>query len=135
MLIKQLPNVSLPAHSWYRKGKLFRMKKIFTLAAILVLFIGLNANAQHSSQHPITTARIAGVDGRVELIFEEPVSDAFTISIMDLTGKIIFTQSHQSTTEPCQYTEIPVENLKRGIYMVRVTGSDGKTKTLKLQRN
>jgi hypothetical protein len=54
---------------------------------------------------------------------------------MDLTGKAIFTQTHQHSAEPCQFVEIPVENLKRGIYMVRIIGDDGKTKTLKLQRN
>ena len=111
------------------------MKKTFTLLAIIILLSGAGALAQGNPQHPIASARIAGVDGRVELVFDEAVSDAFTISVMDLTGKVIFSQSHQSSSDPCQFVEIPVENLKRGIYMVRVSGVDGKTKTLKLQRN
>jgi methionine-rich copper-binding protein CopC len=96
---------------------------------------GSTASAQSSAQHPISSARILGMDGRVELVFDEPMEDAFTISVMDLTGKAIFTQTHQQSAEPCQFVEIPVENLKRGIYMVRIIGDDGKTKTLKLQRN
>jgi len=111
------------------------MKKHFTLLAFIILLCDGIASAQNSTQHPIASARIAGVDGRVELVFDEPVSDAFTISVMDLTGKIIFSQSHPSASDPCQFVEIPLENLKRGIYMVRVATVDGKTKTLKLQRN
>ena len=91
--------------------------------------------AQERMQHPVSSARIVGMDGRVELVFDEPMTDAFTISVLDLTGKAIFTQTHQHSSEPCQFVEIPLENLKRGIYMVRVIGEDGKTKTLKLQRN
>jgi len=111
------------------------MKRIFTLLVWLILIAGTQASAQISAQHPISSARIVGMDGRVELVFDEALSDAFTIMVMDLTGKAIFTQTHQHSAEPCQFVEIPTENLKRGIYMVRVIGEDGKTKTLKLQRN
>ena len=111
------------------------MKRIFTLLVCFILIVGSQAIAQSGMQHPISSARIVGMDGRVELVFDEPMSDSFTISVMDLTGKSIFTQTHQHSAEPCQFVEIPVENLKRGIYMVRVIGEDGKTKTLKLQRN
>jgi hypothetical protein len=111
------------------------MKKIFTLLVCLILIAGLQASAQGGMQHPISSVRIVGMDGRIELVFDEPMTEAFTISVMDLTGKSIFTQTHQNSTEPCQFVEIPVENLRRGIYMVRVAGQDGKTKTLKLQRN
>ena len=112
-----------------------RMKRIFTLLVLTFLMFGSTASAQSSAQHPISSARILGMDGRVELVFDEPMEDAFTISVMDLTGKAIFTQTHQHSAEPCQFVEIPVENLKRGNYMVRIIGDDGKTKTLKLQRN
>lgn len=111
------------------------MKRFFTLLVCLILIAGSTASAQNSAQHPISSARIVGMDGRIELVFEEPMEDAFTISVMDLTGKAIFTQTHQHSAEPCQFVEIPVEHLKRGIYMVRIVGDDGKTKTLKLQRN
>jgi methionine-rich copper-binding protein CopC len=111
------------------------MKRIFTLLVCLILIAGTHASAQSSVQHPISSARIVGVDGRIELVFEDPITEAFTISVLDLTGKSIFTQTHQHSSEPCQFVEIPVENLRRGIYMVRVAGNDGKTKTLKLQRN
>ena len=111
------------------------MKRIFTLLVLLLLMSGTSASAQSGVQHPISSARIVGMDGRVELVFDEPMTDAFSISVLDLTGYAIFTQTHQHSSEPCQFVEIPVENLKRGIYMVRVVGDDGKTKTLKLQRN
>jgi methionine-rich copper-binding protein CopC len=111
------------------------MKRIFTLLVCILLIAGSQASAQNATQHPISSVRIVGMDGRVELVFDEPMTDSFTISVMDLTGKAIFTQTHQHSSEPCQFVEIPVENLKRGIYMVRVVGEDGKTKTLKLQRN
>jgi methionine-rich copper-binding protein CopC len=111
------------------------MKRIFTLLVCFILIAGFQVSAQSSMQHPISSVRIVGMDGRVELVFDEPMTDAFTISVMDLTGKSIFTQTHQHSAEPCQFVEIPIENLKRGIYMVRVVGEDGKTKTLKLQRN
>jgi hypothetical protein len=111
------------------------MKRIFTLLVCFFLIAGSQASAQSGMQHPISSVRIVGMDGRVELVFDEPMTDAFTISVMDLTGKSIFTQTHQHSSEPCQFVEIPIENLKRGIYMVRIIGEDGKTKTLKLQRN
>ncbi len=111
------------------------MKRIFTLIACLILIAGSKASAQSSMQHPISSVRIVGMDGRIELVFDEPMTEAFTISVMDLTGKSIFTQTHHNSNEPCQFVEIPIENLRRGIYMVRVASQDGKTKTLKLQRN
>ena len=111
------------------------MKRIFTLLVCMFLLSGLQAEAQSGAQHPISSARITAQDGRIELVFDEPMSDAFTLSVLDLTGKAIFSQTHQNSLEPCQFVEIPVENLKRGIYMVRIAGEDGKTKTLKLQRN
>jgi methionine-rich copper-binding protein CopC len=111
------------------------MKRFFTLLVLFFLIAGSSAVAQDRMQHPVSSARIVGMDGRVELVFDEPMVDAFTISVLDLTGKAIFTQTHQHSSEPCQFVEIPLENLKRGIYMVRVIGEDGKTKTLKLQRN
>jgi methionine-rich copper-binding protein CopC len=110
------------------------MKRIATLIVLTFLIASFDASAQ-GGVHPISSARIVGMDGRIELVFDEPISEAFTISVMDLTGKSIFTQTHQHSAEACQFVEIPVENLKRGIYMVRVMSEDGKTKTLKLQRN
>lgn len=111
------------------------MKKLYAMI-MFVFVLGCSAAvAQERAQHPISSAHIVGMDGRVELVFDEAMSESFTLSVLDLTGKSIFTQTHQSSDEGCQFVEIPVENLKRGIYMVRITGVDGKTKTLKLQRN
>ena len=111
------------------------MNKLYTLL-IMILFLNCaNAVGQDRAQHPVSSAHIVGMDGRVELVFDESMTDSFTLSVMDLTGKAIFTQTHQASNEGCQFVEIPTENLKRGIYMVRIAGADGKTKTLKLQRN
>jgi hypothetical protein len=37
--------------------------------------------------------------------------------------------------DPCDSVQLPIENLRKGIYMVQVVSASGKTKTLKLQRN
>jgi methionine-rich copper-binding protein CopC len=111
------------------------MKKFYSMLLFVLVLGCTSAIAQERTQHPISSAHIVGMDGRVELVFDEPITESFTLSVMDLTGKTIFTQTHQSSDEGCQFLEVPVENLKRGIYMVRITGVDGKTKTLKLQRN
>jgi methionine-rich copper-binding protein CopC len=111
------------------------MKKLYAMLMLGFVLSCSAALAQERAQHPISSAHIVGMDGRVELVFDESMTESFTLSVMDLTGKAIFTQTHQSSDEGCQFVEIPVEHLKRGIYLVRVTGVDGKTKTLKLQRN
>ena len=112
------------------------MKRILLLAFASLLLSSTNMVAQSDRmQHPISSARIVGVDGKAELVFDEALSDAFTVSVFDLTGKVMFTLRHDTTDEACESVELPVENLRKGIYMVQVIGGDGKTKTLKLQRN
>jgi methionine-rich copper-binding protein CopC len=111
------------------------MKRNLLLIIATLLITGFSLSAQDRVSHPVSTARIAGVDGRTELVFEDAITDAFTVNILDLTGKIVFTQRHAYTAEGCGSVELPVENLRKGIYMVQVMSADGKTKTLKLQRN
>jgi len=110
------------------------MKRIILLTFTALLF-NLVMIAQSGITHPISTAHIAGVDGKAELIFDEALTDGFTVTVLDLTGKAMFTLRHSSNEEACESIELPVANLRRGIYMVQVIGADGKTKTLKLQRN
>lgn len=109
-------------------------KYILTLFAALFM-LSFSAQSQDRMTHPISSARIVGLDGKAELIFEEAMEESFKITVLDLTGKSVFSQQHSATEGGCSSVEIPVENLRKGIYMVQVVGADGKTKTLKLQRN
>jgi methionine-rich copper-binding protein CopC len=111
------------------------MKRILLLTFTALLMSCIQVAAQERMQHPVSTAHIVGMDGRTELVFDEPLADSFTINVLDLTGKSMFTQFHPASEDGCTTIEIPVENLRKGIYMVQVMSGDGKTKTLKLQRN
>jgi methionine-rich copper-binding protein CopC len=111
------------------------MKRILLLTFATLLFSSLTVLAQDRVQHPVSSARIVGVDGKTELLFDEAIHDSFTVSVLDLTGKSMFMLKHNANDEACESVPLPVENLRKGIYMVQVIGADGKTKTLKLQRN
>lgn len=101
---------------------------IFSIAMIAA------ANPLSAQVHPVNTAKIVGIDGRAELMFDEPMTQAFTVNVLDLTGKLLFSLRHDNS-EACISVDLPVENLRKGIYMVQVSSADGKVKTLKLQRN
>ncbi len=111
------------------------MKKLLLLAFIILNIYSTNLVAQDRTQHPVSTVRIASVDGRAELVFDEAINQSFTLKVLDLTGKTMFSQMYMSNDEPCASADLPIENLRKGIYMVQVIAADGKTKTLKLQRN
>lgn len=111
------------------------MKRNLLLLIATLLISGFTLSAQDRVTHPVSTARITGMDGRAELVFEEAITDPFTVQVLDLTGKVVFTQRYAASSEGCEAVELPVENLRKGIYMVQVMSADGKTKTLKLQRN
>ena len=109
------------------------MKRLLLITFATLLLFGLSASAQ--TTHPISTAHIVGLDGKAELIFDEAITENFTVEVLDLTGKVMFTLKHNCQAEPCESVELPVESLRKGIYMVQVVSAGGKTKTLKLQRN
>jgi len=111
------------------------MKRNLLITIMALMLFGMTASAQERAGHPVTTAHIVGVDGKAELVFDEAITEAFSVNVLDLTGKSMFTQQHSATGEGCSNVELPVENLRKGIYMVQVMSADGKTKTLKLQRN
>ncbi len=111
------------------------MKRLLLLIFIALTICSTNTIAQDRLQHPVTSVRIASVDGKVELVYDDAISQSFTVTVLDLTGKTMFTQMHMGGDEACSSIELPVENLRKGIYMVQVIAADGKTKTLKLQRN
>jgi methionine-rich copper-binding protein CopC len=110
--------------------------KRFVLILVCLFSLGLaQMHAQSSERHPISTASIVSNDGKVELLFDEGVVEHFTVEVRDLTGKKIYVLQSEQNTGSCHNMELPAENLRKGIYMVLITGESGKTKTLKLQRN
>lgn len=111
------------------------MKK-FVLVFLASCFWTIAAlQAQSNERHPISTASIASNDGKIEVFFDEPVTEHFTVEVRDLTGKTVYVLHSELHNGGCQNLDLPAENLRKGIYMVLITGVSGKTKTLKLQRN
>jgi hypothetical protein len=108
--------------------------KRFVLVFTMIALMSADILAQ-SERHPISTASLIFQEGRSEITFDEQVCESFIVEVRDLTGKTVFVL--QSDPEMSCHTdvELPIANLKRGIYMVLITGASGKTKTLKLQRN
>lgn len=112
------------------------MKRLLLLIFLFAFAAGLTTATAQADRlsHPVSTAKIVGVDGKAELMFDEVVTQSFTVNVLDLTGKLLFSLKHDNS-EPCISVDLPVENLRKGIYMVQVSSADGKMKTLKLQRN
>ena len=102
---------------------------------IILAIIGLQWSMAAQNSHPISSARIVGTDGKAELIFDEAVTANFTVEVIDLTGESMFMLKMNCEKEPCASVLLPIESLRKGIYMVQVVSADGKIKTLKLQRN
>lgn len=110
------------------------MKK-FILTAFTALCFGVVGFAQ--SLNPIATAFISPnpVESKALLVFEEPVYEEVTVVVKDLTGKILFQVKPDTRGEECRQISLDMlESLRRGIYIVQITGSSGKMKTLKLQK-
>lgn len=112
------------------------MKRLLLFTFFIAFIAAASPMAAQSDRmsHPVATARIVGVDGKAELTFDEALTQAFTVNVLDLTGKLLYTLRHDNS-EACISVDLPVENLRKGIYMVQISSADGKTKTLKLQRN
>lgn len=109
------------------------MKKLILIFTFFSLIGGVFAQA--IDKNSIASARLVATDGRSELIFDEPVMENFTVDVRDLTGKLMFSLKSDMKEEGCQSVVLPIEPLRRGIYMVQIVGAGGKIKTLKLQRN
>ncbi len=112
------------------------MKRLLLFTFLITMIAAVNPLSAQSDRmsHPVATAKIIGIDGKAELTFDEALTQSFTVNVLDLTGKLLHTLRHDNS-EPCISVDLPVENLRKGIYMVQITSADGKTKTLKLQRN
>jgi len=112
------------------------MKRLLLFTLFIALLAAANPMAAQADRmsHPVATAKIVGVDGKAELTFDEAMTQSFTVNVLDLTGKLLHTLRHDNS-EPCVSVDLPVESLRKGIYMVQISSADGKMKTLKLQRN
>jgi hypothetical protein len=111
-----------------------KMKR-FVLLCVITLWASLATIQAQSERQPISTASIVLSEGRTEISFDEMVLESFTVELRDLTGKSIYVLRSDRNAAASGSMELPLENLKKGIYMVLITGESGKTKTLKLQRN
>lgn len=107
------------------------MKKLllFLFAAALTTVV--------RSQHPVTTAWITPnpVDNAAVIAFEQPVEERITVVVKDLTGKIIYAMQTDAGAEAVSRIHMNLEELARGIYILQVSASGGKVKTLKFQKN
>ncbi|MEN9638251.1 MAG: hypothetical protein RLZZ262_119 [Bacteroidota bacterium] len=110
--------------------------KRFVLVFLSLLFLSLaHTHAQSTERHPISTASIVSHEGKIELLFDEAVNENFSVEVRDLTGKTVYVIQSETDDNGCQNLILPADNLRKGIYMVMITGTSGKVKTLKLQRN
>ena len=110
------------------------MKRLL-LSVFAALLMSSMAVAQ--GNNPITSASVSPnpVESKASLTFDEPVNEELTIVIKDLTGKVV--SNFKSDYQGQEYSSINldmVESLKRGIYIIQITGASGKVKTLKFQK-
>ena len=109
--------------------------KRFVLLCVITLWASQATVQAQSERHPISTASIVLSEGRTEISFDEIVLEPFSVELRDLTGKSVYVLRSDRNVTAYVHMELPLENLKKGIYMVLITGESGKTKTLKVQRN
>ncbi len=110
------------------------MRKFLLLITAALLF---NVSALAQSSNPIATASISPnpVESKAVLTFDEPVFEELNVVVKDLTGKVLYNFKPDTHGEECTAIRLDMlENLRRGIYIVQVTGASGKIKTLKFQK-
>jgi len=110
------------------------MRKILLLITAALLF---NVMGFAQSGNPIGTASISPnpVESKAALTFEEPVLEDINVVVKDLTGKVLYNFKPDTHGEECTSVRMDMlENLRRGIYIIQVTGTSGKVKTLKFQK-
>lgn len=98
--------------------------------------MGLASSSVAQSSHPLSTASLSPnpAEGKTNLTFEEPINEAFTVVIKDLTGKTMFSVRPEFHGDACSSVPLDVEALRRGIYICQITSQSGKVKTLKFQK-
>jgi hypothetical protein len=109
--------------------------KRFLLSVFAALLMSSMVLAQ--SNHPITSASISPnpVESNATIHFDGSMNEKVTVIIKDLAGKVMV--NFVADTQGEEFSSIKLdmlETLKRGIYIVQVTGESGKVKTLKFQK-
>jgi hypothetical protein len=103
---------------------------------ITVFALGFVAIGFGQSGHPVSTAFLTPnpVEGRAELMFDEPVMEDLHVVVKDLTGKVVLDIKTDMPGNECRKIDLNMESLRRGIYICQIVGSSGKTKTLRFQK-
>jgi len=57
----------------------------------------------------------------VQLVFASQVTGSLNIRVFDAAGKVVLAETRNDLTERC---EIPVNNLKNGLYFILVQSAD-----------
>ncbi|MDZ4752421.1 MAG: T9SS type A sorting domain-containing protein [Flavobacteriales bacterium] len=106
------------------------------LILLIVVTIGLGLTSFSQTTSPISTAFLTPnpVEGKAELMFDEPVLENLTVVVKDLTGKVVAEFKTDMPGTECKKIDLNLESLRRGIYICQIIGSSGKTKTLRLQK-
>ncbi|MDZ4823943.1 MAG: T9SS type A sorting domain-containing protein [Flavobacteriales bacterium] len=111
------------------------MKKALLITCALFTLATQSIYAQ--TTHPISTAFISPnpVEAKAELLFTEVVEEEITVVVKDLSGKVIYQTICGNAGEECISVPLELEALIRGIYILQVSGSSGKVKTLRFQKS
>jgi hypothetical protein len=120
------------------------MKKLLPLTAILLLsalpisaslvssksinspYLSAARMGQESQSHPVELYPNPITDGRLTISSPD---DIRTVQVLNITGKIIFSQEYQPNTNS---VDIQLEKLEKGLYLVRIGFPDKDIRTEKI---
>lgn len=120
------------------------MKKLLPLTAILLLsalpisaslvssksisspYLSVTRLGQDSQSHPVELYPNPITDGRLTISSPD---DIRTVQVLNITGKIIFSQEYQPNTNS---VDIQLEKLEKGLYLVRIGFPDKDIRTEKI---
>ncbi|MCC6601171.1 MAG: T9SS type A sorting domain-containing protein [Crocinitomicaceae bacterium] len=107
--------------------------KRFVLFILVVVGITGAANALGD---PVSSAFISPnpVEGKAELMFDEPLAENVSIIVKDLTGKTVYMDRPEIILGESRQIPLQIESLKKGIYILQVTAVSGKVKTLRFHK-
>jgi hypothetical protein len=74
------------------------------------------------------------VEDKADLVFETPTRDELQIVIKDLTGKIVYQTRSDFRHEDCYKIPLDLDFIRKGIYILQVSGTSGRIKTIRLQK-
>ena len=72
-------------------------------------------------------------DIRLSIDIEENPID-LSLKVYDVTGRLVMTKAYSGMTNDAFSDRLDVSNLDRGMYFVRITGSNGMLETYKLMK-